>query len=379
MDLIKIQDRFVGKNQPIFIIAEAGVNHNGDINLAKKLVDVASESGADAIKFQTFKAEDIATEEAGMAEYQKKNTGKEEKQLELLKRLELSEKNHILLKEYCKEKNIIFSSTPHSGTKDVDFLDNLGVSFFKIGSGDLTNLPYLYYIAEKNKPVIISTGMGDINEIMEAYEALNSTGNNKIIFLHCGTNYPLDDKFTNLRAINTIKNKINTLVGYSDHTTEISASILAVNLGACVIEKHFTLDKNLPGPDHKASLEPNELKDLVRAIRLIENKNFKDEEAIDFLNNNGFDLNPDIKQMLGNGIKEPFDFESKIAQIARKSVVAGRDIKAGKILNEDDLNAKRPGNGLSPKYMFGKYNRVIGKKLKVDLKKDQQIKLEYLE
>lgn len=330
-----------------FIIAEAGVNHNGDIRLAKKLVDKAKTSGVDAIKFQTFKTENLVVKKAEMASYQKKNIGKKKSQLEMLKKLELTYKDFRELKKYCDKKRIIFLSTPH--TEDaIDFLKPL-VPIYKIGAGDLTNLPFLEKIAKKGKPIILSTGMATLNEIREAVETIKKQKNNKLILLHCTTNYPCPSEEVNLRVIQTLKKNFNLPVGYSDHTLGIIVPIMAVAMGAKVLEKHFTLDKNLLGPDHKASLEPEELKEMVEAIR-------KTEIA------------------LGTGVKKSNKSEEKIKKIIRKSIIAKIDIPKRTKITKNMLIIKRPGIGIEPKYL----NKVIGKRAKKNIKKDSLIKFQDL-
>ena len=328
-----------------FIIAEAGVNHNGDINLAKKLIDVAVEAGVDAVKFQTFKAEEVISEYAPMAEYQKKNIGKEESQLDMVKKLELIYEDFKELKNYCDEKGIIFLSTPF----DIDsarFLKDLGLEIFKIPSGEITNYPLLKEIGSYKKKIILSTGMANLGEIEDALDILmeNGTRRENITVLHCNTEYPTPFEDVNLKAMLTIKEAFKVNVGYSDHTLGIEVPIAAASLGATVIEKHFTLDKNLPGPDHKASLEPHELKEMVKAIR-------------------------NIEKALGNGIKKSSKSEEKNINIARKSIVAKRDIKKGETLTEENLTTKRPGNGISPM----QWNKIIGKKAYKDIPKDKPL------
>ncbi len=328
-----------------FIIAEAGVNHNGDIKLAKKLIDVAVEAGADAVKFQTFKAEEVVSEYAPMAEYQKKNTGKEESQLDMVKKLELTYEDFKELKNYCDEKGIMFLSTPF----DIDsarFLKDLGLELFKIPSGEITNYPLLKEIGSYRKKIVLSTGMADLGEIEDALDVLikNGTKREDITVLQCNTEYPTPFKDVNLKAMLTIKEAFKVNVGYSDHTLGIEVPIAAVALGATVIEKHFTLDKNLPGPDHKASLEPHELKEMIKAIR-------------------------NIEKALGNGIKKPSKSEKKNINIARKSIVARRNIKKGETLTEENLTTKRPGNGISPM----QWNKIIGKKAYKDIPKDKPL------
>lgn len=335
--------KIIGKK--CFIIAEAGVNHNGSLDLAKKLVDVAKIAGVDAVKFQTFKAEDVVTKSAGMAEYQKKNTGKNESQLEMIKKFELSYKDFLELKKYCDNKKIVFLSTPH--TQDaVDFLDSI-MPLYKIGSGDLTNLLFLKKVANKKKLIILSTGMANILEVKKAIETIKNCGNNQIIILHCTTNYPCPAEEVNLKAMITLQKEFNLPVGYSDHTEGILASIMAVSMGACVLEKHFTLDKNLSGPDHKASLNPQELKEMVLAVRSVE-------------------------KFLGNGVKKPTKSEEKIKKIVRKSIVAKIDIKKGQKISLENIAFKRPGTGISPEFA----SNIIGKTVKKDIKKEELISWE---
>ncbi len=339
---IKVGKKFIGENQPVFIIAEAGVNHNGDMKLAKKLVDAAKEAGVDVVKFQTFKSENIVTADAKQATYQSKNTGKTESQYDMLKRLELSYADFTDLKKYCDKKGIIFSSTPHSSKEDVDLVAKL-CPFIKVGSGDLTNIPILEYIASKKLPIILSTGMATMREIQDAVKII-SPRNKKLILLHCTTNYPTPFDEVNLEAMATMAKKFKLPIGYSDHTEGIEISLAAVAMGACVIEKHFTLDKNLPGPDHKASLEPRELKKMVEGIRAIE-------------------------AAFGDGIKKLTLSELAIAKIARKSIVAASDIIKGTVIKESVLAIKRPGTGIAPKHI----DTIIGRKAKQDIKKDELI------
>lgn len=375
----EIEGRRIGQGCPVFIIAEIGVNHNGDISIAKKIVDAALKAGADAVKFQTFKAEDICTEQASQAEYQTKNIGKLESQQQMLKRLELTEENHMILKQYCDEKGIIFCSTPHSSTKDVDFLEKIGVPLYKTGSGDLTNLSFLDYIARKGKPMIVSTGMATESEIVEAYEVIKKTGNDRVIFLKCTTNYPCPDQYANVRGIVNLGKILPVLVGYSDHTLGYAASALAVSLGAIVIEKHFTLDKNMEGPDHKASLELQELKEFISILRAVEQDKVFPEKVFSYVKNRfGFNLGFDYKIVLGHGELMPYSFEEEFAKAVRKSIVAAKDLPGGKVLEESDLTTKRPGTGLLPRYMFGAYNKVVGKKLLSSLRKDQPLSFDLL-
>jgi len=334
----------MGKNnfKKCFIIAEAGVNHNGSLDLAKKLVDAAKNTGADAIKFQIFKSEDLVTKESKTADYQKKNTGKNETQLEMLKKLELSSSDFKELKKYCDSKKIIFLSSPHTGDA-IDFLDPL-VKIYKIGSGDLNNLPFLARVAKKKKPIILSTGMSNLSEVLEAIKTIKKVGNKKISLLHCTTSYPCDFKDVNLKAIETLKNKFNLPVGYSDHTLGLNVAIAAVALGAEIVEKHITLDKDMPGPDHKSSLEPDEFKKMVEGIR-------------------------NIEIAMGDGVKKPTASEKSVKKFVRKSIVAKKDILKGEIIREDVLAIKRPGTGIEPKYL----SRIIGKRAKRNIKEDELI------
>ncbi len=329
----------------VYVIAEAGVNHNGSLELAKKLVDAAKLAGADCIKFQTFISKHIVSKNALKAEYQKMQTDPQESQHDMLKKLELSFDEFIELNEYCKIKDIEFMSTAFD-FESIDFLYSLGMRTWKIPSGEITNLPYLIKIARLNKPVILSTGMSTLEEIRYAIKVLKENGAGEITVLHCTTEYPTPFEDVNLRAMNTIKEEFNVKVGYSDHTKGIEVPIAAVALGATVIEKHFTLDRNMEGPDHKASLEPDELKSMIDSIRKIE-------------------------LALGNGIKQPAESEKNNIVVARKSIVANKDIKAGELFTEDNLTVKRPGNGISPMRWFD----VIGKVAPRDFKEDELIEL----
>ncbi|MCY6370509.1 N-acetylneuraminate synthase [Clostridium ganghwense] len=341
--MIKIGNRIVGNNSSCFIIAEAGVNHNGDIKLAKKLVDMAVYAGVDAVKFQTFKSEKLVTGYAQMAKYQKDNIGTEDSQFNMLKKLELSYDEFKELKKYCEDKEIIFLSTPFD-FESADFLNSIGIEAFKISSGDLTNIPLLEHIAEFKKPIILSSGMAVLGEIEEALMCLKNKDIEDVAALHCTSNYPAALESVNLRAMNTIKEALSVVGGYSDHTEGITIPIAAAALGANIIEKHFTLDKNMDGPDHKASLEPEELKKMVEGIRNVESS-------------------------LGNGVKMFSESEISTMQVARKSIVASRNINKGEIIKLEDLDYKRPGNGLSPKY----YKNLIGKQANKDINKDEQI------
>ena len=331
--------------EKVYIIAEAGDNHNGDFNTALKLVDVAKRAGADCVKFQTFVTEEIISKYAEMAEYQKKNTGKEESQFEMVKRLELSFDEFRKIKEYCDRVGIQFLSTPFD-LKSVDFLNELGVPFFKIPSGEITNYPYLIKIAHTGKPVVMSTGMCEPDEILAAINVLENNGGGEITLLHCNTEYPTPLKDVNLYAMRTMKKMFGKKVGYSDHTKGIEVPVAAVALGACVIEKHFTLDKNMPGPDHKASLEPDELGRMVKNIR-------------------------NIEIALGDGVKHVSESERKNIAIARKSIVARRNIQEGETLTEDNLAVKRPGTGINPM----QWMEVLGTRAVSDFKEDELIEI----
>jgi N-acetylneuraminate synthase len=322
MQLAQIAKKMIGPGQPVFVIAEAGVNHNGDLKLARALIDVAVEAGADAVKFQTFRADRLATPDAPKAEYQLQTTGDAESQFEMLRRLELSSDAHRELQAYCHERGIIFLSTPFD-EEAVDLLDELGVPAFKISSGDLTNSPLLEHVAGKGKPVILSTGMSELSELIEAVSVLNTAGCENPVLLHCVSNYPADPSEVNLRAMQTMRSAFDVPVGFSDHSEGIDVALAAVALGACVIEKHFTLDRTFPGPDHRASLEPAELRELVRSIRRVETA-------------------------LGNGRKVPTASELETAKVARRSLVAARDIPAGATLERDMVTMRRPGTGMSP-------------------------------
>lgn len=328
----------------VFIIAEAGINHNGDIKLAKKLIDIAVDAKVDAVKFQTWKTELLVTKEAKQATYQTKNTQIEESQYKMLKRLELSYDEFRDLKQYCDNKNIMFLSTPDE-FESANFLLELQ-DIFKIGSGELTNLPYLKHIGSFQKQIIISTGMGTLNEISDALDILIQAGTLKenITVLHANTQYPTPIEDVNLNAMITIKNNFNIKVGYSDHTLGIEIPISAVALGACVIEKHFTMDTTMQGPDHKASLNPNELKAMVKSIR-------------------------NIEKAMGDGIKKASKSENTNIKIVRKSIVASCTIKQGEIFTEKNLTIKRPATGISPM----KWDNIIGTIATKNYKKDELI------
>ncbi|PIP08246.1 MAG: N-acetylneuraminate synthase [Syntrophobacterales bacterium CG_4_8_14_3_um_filter_49_14] len=329
-----------------FIIAEAGVNHNGSLEMALQLIDVAVAAGADAVKFQTFKAEKIIAVSAPKAGYQKETTGSDESQLEMVKKLELDETAHTRLYQYCQHKGIQFLSTPFD-LESIDLLSRLGLEIFKIPSGEITNLPYLRKLGALKKRLILSTGMADLGEIEDALDVLTESGTSleNITVLHCNTEYPTQFEDVNLRAMLTIQNAFSGIsVGYSDHTLGIEVPIAAVAMGARVIEKHFTLDRNLPGPDHRVSLEPPELSAMISGIR-------------------------NIEKALGNGIKRPSPSEVKNKPIARKSLVATESIKTGELFSADNITAKRPGAGISPM----RWDEVLGQVAQKDYEKDEPI------
>lgn len=330
------------------IIAEAGVNHNGSIQTAKQLIDVAAEAGVDYVKFQTFKASKLVTKSAARAEYQNTNTKDSDSQYEMLKKLELSEADHLELISYCKTKNIKFLSTGFD-LESVQFLADIGITLAKIPSGEITNLPYLEKVASLYSDFILSTGMANMQEVKDAYQVMINAGvePSRITVLHCNTEYPTPMQDVNLKAMLHIEKELGTAVGYSDHTLGIEVPIAAVALGASVIEKHFTLDRELPGPDHRASLEPEELKVMVKAIRNIE------------------------LAISGSGIKEASPSELKNKPIARKSIVAGKPIQKGDIFSEDNMAIKRPGTGISPM----QWRKIIGETATKDYSEDEMIEI----
>lgn len=333
-------------SEKVFIIAEAGVNHNGSLNRAKEMVRIAAGAGADAIKFQTFKAENLVTKDAVKADYQIQSSGQNETQFDMLKKLELSFDAHLELIEICRQYHIEFLSAPFD-LEAIDLLTGVGLEKWKIPSGEITNLPYLRKIASLEQEIILSTGMADLEEIQAALLVFTNAGLSlgQITILHCNTEYPTPLQDVNLKAMMTIKSAFpGVKIGYSDHTQGIEVPIAAVAMGATMIEKHFTLDKNLPGPDHKASLSPDELAQMVKAVR-------------------------NIEIALGDGIKKPSPSEKKNISIARKSIVAACNIAAGEKYTQDNLTAKRPGKGLSPM----KWDDIIGKKAARDYSKDDQI------
>ena len=340
---VKIGNKLIGEEEPCFIIAEAGVNHNGSVEQAKKLIDAAKDAGADAVKFQTFNAEKVVIEKAEKAEYQKETTGGGT-QYGMLKNLELSEEDFNELADYAKKAGILFLSSPFD-KKSVDLLDGINVPAFKIASGEITNFPLLRYIAKKGKPIILSTGMSTLGEVEEALNVIRSEGAEDVILLHCVSDYPASIEDVNLRAMETLKQAFRIPVGFSDHTLGITMPIAAVAMGACVIEKHFTLDRTLPGPDHSFAIEPDELREMERGIR-------------------------EVEKARGGGIKEKSELESEEMYIkARRSIHAKVNIPKGTKITRDMLIIKRPGYGIKPKFI----DIVVGRDVKKDIKEDEWI------
>ncbi len=330
----------------VLIIAEAGINHNGSLALAEKLVDQAKTAGADIVKFQTATPERLVSRHARMADYQMENTGRRESQLEMLKRLQLSREAFEELAAYCKSKGITFLSTPFD-LESIDFLRRLGMPFWKIPSGEITNKPYLIKIARTGMPVVMSTGMSTLEEVAEAVGLLEGNGAGRITLLHCNTQYPTPYSDVNLNAMLTLRARFGLDVGYSDHTLGIEIPAAAVALGAIVIEKHFTLDRGMEGPDHKASLEPVELAAMVNAVRHVE-------------------------AAMGDGEKAPSASELPNRDVARKSIVAKRPIRRGEIFTEQNLTAKRPGTGISPM----RWDEVLGRRAERDFAEDDLIEMD---
>jgi N-acetylneuraminate synthase len=347
-ELIWIGGRAVGAGHPCLVIAEAGVNHNGNLDMARQLVDVAVDAGADAVKFQAFKAERLVCAAAPKARYQLERTSQTESQLEMLRRLELSIEQLAELFAYCRERAILFLCTPFDETS-ADALDTLGVAAFKIPSGEVTNLPLLAHVACKDKPMLLSTGMSNLGEVDAAVRTVREAGNDALALLHCVSNYPAAPEEANLRAMHTMRAAFQTPVGYSDHTAGTTVALAAVALGAAIIEKHVTLTRTLPGPDHHASLEPQELAQLVQGIRTVE-------------------------AALGHGRKEPTASELDTAAIARKSLIAAEDIAAGTRLTERSITIKRPGTGLPPSML----EHVVGSTAAVDIPADTLLTMEML-
>ncbi len=346
---MKIGNKEIGKDQPCFIIAEAGVNHNGDVNLALKLIKEAAKTGADCVKFQTFKADRVVTKSSPKASYQLKVTDQAESQLDMLKKLELSYEHYIQIVDHAKKCGIKILSTPYS-EPDADFLEELGFDAFKVASGQLIEISFLRYLAKKNCPIILSTGMGTMSEIARAVEVIRESGNEQVIVLQCTTNYPSLMEEANVKAMITMKEAFKVVVGYSDHVPENHATLSAVALGASVVEKHFTLDKNMPGPDHSSSLDVVEFTALVSDIRKVE-------------------------AALGSGVKEPTEVEKENARGMRRSIVASAELKKGTVLTFDNLCFKRPADGLNPALI----DHFVGKKLIQDLTQNQQLEFGHID
>ncbi len=345
MQTLQIGKCLIGPGRPVFIIAEAGVNHNGKLSLAKKLVDAAKAAGADAVKFQTFRAEDVVTRKGKMAAYQKRNTGVSESQIAMLRRLTLTDAEFAALALYAKKRGIIFFSTAAGGFRSVDVLEKIGVPAFKFGSSDLDNLPLLDYAARLRKPMLISTGMGTLRETTEAVAVIRKRGNQKIVVFQSTTDYPAKLSETNLRAMRTMEQELKIIPGFSDHTVGSQASMVAVALGAQMLEKHLTLDNNLTGPDHKASLNPKDFTAYVRDVRTTE-------------------------LILGSPEKTVAKSAKQYIPLVQKSVVAARPIRKGERLHRGNLAIKRPAGGLPPKAYFG----MLGKRARRDISHDEFIR-----
>ena len=337
MKTLVLGGKRVGVGRPCFVIAEAGVNHNGNLDTAIRMVEAAVLARADAVKFQTFRTDKLVTPSAPMAGYQSANIGRAGTQREMLAALELSEQAHRKLAALCRRKGILFLSTPFD-EESADFLDELGIPAFKIGSGELTNLPFLAHVARKRKPMIVSTGMADLREVGQAVQTIRRAGNSRIILLHCVSAYPADPATVNLRAMATLSGRFGVPAGFSDHTRGIEVAVGAAALGACVIEKHFTLDRRMSGPDHRASLEPRELAAMVYAIRT-------------------------VQSALGDGVKRPVAAERNTARVARRSLVAARNIKAGEKLDRVAIVIKRPGTGLPASAL----ESLVGRRAKMNI------------
>jgi len=346
---VDIAGRKVGAGEPCFIIAEAGVNHNGDIGMALQLIEAAAEAGADAVKFQTFKAEEVISAGAPKAAYQIQNTGVADSQLEMVKRLEFPPAVFRQLAEHCARRGIMFLSTPFD-FGSVDLLEEIGIPAFKIASGEITNFPLLARIAKTGKPVILSTGMSTLDEVETALSSIYDAGARDVILLHCTSNYPASPASVNLRAMETMSTRFGIPVGFSDHTEGIAIPLAAVALGACVIEKHFTLDRSLPGPDHRASIEVGELSEMVKSIRRVE-------------------------QALGSGVKQPAAEELSTAAVARRSLVAKDDLERGVLITEEMIAIRRPGTGLPPAML----STVVGRRVKAPIAAGTLLSLDMVE
>lgn len=349
MTTIKVEGKLIGASHPCFIIAEAGVNHNGDMQMAHRLIDEAFAAGANAVKFQSFVTEELITAQAPKARYQIETTGMSGSQYSMLKALELTDGEQLELKNHCDSIGIIYICTPYEQIS-VDMLDDIGVAAFKVASTDITNLPFLHYIARKGRPVILSTGMCTLGEVEEAVNTLIHNGlMGSLALLQCTSEYPAPFDEVNLKAIHTMEKAFRCPVGFSDHTPGVGASPWAVAIGACIIEKHFTLDRNLPGPDHRASIEPSELLELVHTIR-------------------------NVESALGNGIKQPSNSEIPNKQTMQKSLVARHYISAGQVITENDLTAKRPATGIPPAWL----GRIAGKCARLEIAQDEILQLSHI-
>ena len=347
-NVLRIGDKQIGLGQPAFFIAEAGVNHNGNVENAKRLVDIAADAGADAVKFQTFRAQELASSAAPKATYQEDHNGADESQLEMLKRLELSTEDFQEIEKHARLRGIIFLSTPFDA-ESVDMLDHLRIPAFKIPSGEITNWPLLEHIAAKNKPVILSTGMSYLSEVEQAIGVIRAAGCSHLAVLHCTSNYPAAAASSNLRAMQTISEMFNVPTGLSDHTLGMEMAIAAVAMGARIIEKHFTLDKSLPGPDHQASLAPDELRSLIHSIR-------------------------EVESGMGDGIKRPTPSEEETRDVARRSIIARQEILKGTTIERQMLVFKRPGNGIPP----SKLAEIVGRKVTRTIPADSKLEFEDL-
>jgi N,N'-diacetyllegionaminate synthase len=348
VNMLRIGEQQIGPDQPAFFIAEAGVNHNGNVENAKRLVEIAADAGADAVKFQTFRAQELASAAAPKAKYQQDHTGADQSQFEMLKGLELSAENFQELEKHAHRKGIIFLSTPFD-TESVDMLDHLGVPAFKIPSGEITNWPLLEYIAAKQKPVILSTGMSYLSEVGDAIGVIRAAGCSQLAVLHCTSNYPATAASSNLRAMQTISESFDVPTGLSDHTLGMEMAIAAIALGARIIEKHFTLDKSLPGPDHQASLAPDELRILIHSIR-------------------------EVESGMGDGIKRPTPSEEETRDVTRRSIITHEQILKGTTIERRMLVFKRPGNGIPP----SKLAEIVGRKVNRTIPADSKLEFEDL-
>lgn len=345
---MKIAGKQIGEGHPCFVIAEAGVNHNGSMELAKRLVEAAAQAGADAVKFQTFRADKVISGNAPKADYQKGTTGNAERQLEMVRRLEMPESMTRSIAAHAASVGIIFLSTGFD-EESVDLLDDIGVPAFKVGSGEVTDLPLLEFIGHKRKPVILSTGMSYLEEVKSAVETLLAAGCTELALLHCVSSYPADPHEANLRVLRTLRDTFNTPIGFSDHCIDNEIAIAAVAMGANIVEKHITLDVDLPGPDHRVSLSPDKFKSLVQSIRLVE-------------------------RAFGDGVKRPYPGEQNVRDLARRSIVAAHSIAPGAIITRDMLAFKRPGTGIPP----GQWKQLVGKRAAREIASDSLITMKDL-